>query len=360
MDGASFVSALFRWYGGNRRDLPWRRTRDPYAVWISEIMLQQTQVSTVIPYYERFLRRFPDVAALAGAPLDDVLKCWEGLGYYSRARHMHGAAKEVREKYGGKFPAEYGALRALPGLGDYTAAAVASIAFGVPEPVVDGNVWRVFSRILSIADPPAAGKKKVRAFLGTIIPPEDPSTFNQAIMELGALICSPRNPDCGACPARSFCSAHRAGKVGEFPPKAEKKVLPRQEWACLAVQRGGDVLVRRRPLEGLWGGLWELPTACIEGEESARSAAARIAASFGLTGPDAKLTRLRPVKHTFTHFKLTLHPFLVRAESVLLTGECRWAGAAEPAVAMPVPHAKVIQAIVSLRSPSSFSAESAR
>jgi A/G-specific adenine glycosylase len=262
------ATAVVTHYTRDRRDLPWRRTRDPYAIWVSEIMLQQTRVQTVIPYWERWMQRFPTVTALATAPLDDVLAAWAGLGYYSRARNLHAGAKAVTDKLGGTLPSTASELRTVPGIGPYTAGAVASIAFGQRAPLVDGNVARVLARVFAITDDikSTAGQKALWARAGELmsaLPQEHaPGDLNQGLMELGATTCSPTSPRCLVCPLAKRCEAARTGRQDELPVIAARKKqheLPLIERAALWIaDKTGIVLARRSP-EGLFGGLWELP-----------------------------------------------------------------------------------------------------
>jgi A/G-specific adenine glycosylase len=238
------VRALLAWYRKTARDLPWRRSRDPYRVWISEIMLQQTQIATVIPYYERWMHRFPSVQSLAKAPLDDVLKAWEGLGYYARARNLHKAAQTLTST---AWPKSAEGWREVPGVGAYTAAAIASICFGERVAVFDGNVRRVLSRLAAADVTVPPGPRGV------------PGDYNQALMELGQRICTPRNPACGDCPVSKQCRARRKGEVERWPLKKERKAVPHQEVAVGVIWDGGRVYVQRREEEGLLGGLWEFP-----------------------------------------------------------------------------------------------------
>ncbi len=254
--------ALLRWFDLHRRALPWRATRDAYGVWISEVMLQQTQVDRVVGYWTRFLARFPSVEALAAAQLEEVLGLWSGLGYYSRARNLHRAARELVARFEGQLPDSVDALRSLPGFGRYTAGAVASIAFGLPAPLVDGNVARVFSRVLEIegAPPDRAREKALWAAAEALVEGPRPGDWNQSLMELGATVCTPLRPRCGACPARAVCGALASGRVESLPaPKkpAARKVL---ELQVAVARRGGAILLARRAEQGLFGGLWELPS----------------------------------------------------------------------------------------------------
>src|SRR6185503_9991928 len=213
------ADALVGWYRGARRDLPWRRTRDPYAIWVSEVMLQQTRVTVVVPYWQRWMARFPSPAALAGAPLDDVLAAWSGLGYYGRARNLHRGAREVVARYGGRLPDSAGELRTLPGIGRYTAGAIASMAFDRQEPLVDGNVARVLARVFAVEEDvkSAAGQNRLWQLAADLVPSEAPGDFNQALMELGATLCAPAAPRCAGCPLAADCRAHREGRTDELP-----------------------------------------------------------------------------------------------------------------------------------------------
>ena len=262
---AHFSFRLVEWYRRNRRDLPWRRTRDAYGIWVSEVMLQQTRVAVVVPYWERWMERFPSAAALAAAPLDDALACWSGLGYYGRARNLHAGAREVVARYGGRVPGEAAELRTLPGVGRYTAGAIASIAFGRREPLVDGNVARVLARLYAVEEDvkSTAAQKRLWQLAGELVPDDAPGDFNQALMELGATVCTPV-PRCEACPVVAACAARTAGRERELPvvgaraADADKPIL--RTVAAWVERRGRVLLARRRP-EGLFGGLWELPQA---------------------------------------------------------------------------------------------------
>jgi A/G-specific adenine glycosylase len=270
---------LLAWYDRHKRDLPWRGVRDPYAIWLSEVMLQQTQVATVLPYYERFMRRFPTVRALAAARLEEVLRLWAGLGYYARARNMHRTAKKVVAEFGGRFPTSIEELRTLPGIGRYSAAAIASISYGARAAVVDGNVARVVARLANLRSDVrrGPGNKKIWEFADALMPSTRCGDFNQAMMELGARVCLPKGAArCSECPLRSCCKAFAAGTVARRPVNAVKVPASEERHVVAAVERGGRWLVVRRPDNGLWGGLWELPTAVLNGEGS-QSAAARLA-----------------------------------------------------------------------------------
>lgn len=298
---------LLAWFDRHQRDLPWRRTRDAYAIWLSEVMLQQTQVQTVIPYWERFLARFPTVTSLAEAPLDDVLSLWRGLGYYSRARNLHRAAQEIAKR-GAALPRTAAELLELPGFGRYTAGAVASIAYGEPAPIVDGNVARVFARLFVIEGAPG-DRERERALWARaeeLVAGPRPGDWNQALMELGALICRPEAPACLLCPVREHCGALNAGRVAELPPvrvRAARKSLD----LLVGVWREDDrILLARREGGGLFGGLWELPSI----ETGSERDPAPLASLFGAHAAiHAEFAR---VKRTLTHRDLTLRLHLVR------------------------------------------------
>lgn len=253
-------AALAAWYERWKRDLPWRRTRDPYRIWVSEIMLQQTRVAAVIPYYDRFLERYPTLDALAAAEEQELLGMWAGLGYYSRARNLQAAAKEM-VRLGG-FPQEYASIRALPGVGEYTAAAVGSIAFGLPHAVVDGNVIRVMARFLAESGDITSGvtKNRLREAAEAFLDREEPSRHNQAVMELGATICTPKDPECGKCPLAEWCAGRARGLARELPVKTRKTVIRRVERSLLVVMRNGNLLLWQRPPDAaILSGFWELP-----------------------------------------------------------------------------------------------------
>lgn len=301
---------LLDWYRVHRRDLPWRRTRDPYAIWISEAMLQQTRVETVIPYYERFLRRFPSVESLARADSDEVLGTWAGLGYYSRARNLQRAASAVVERHGGRLPDSAEALRELPGIGRYTAGALASIAFDRPEPVVDGNVARVLARLNAIREDlrrPAVRERLWRE-AGVLARGPHPGDVNQALMELGATVCTPRRPDCGACPLAGRCAARGAGDPEAIPIPTRRTPPRRIEAVAALVVRRGRTLAVRRPARGLLGGLWELPGGDLRPREAPHRGMRRaLRERLGLQV--RALHRLGAIEHLFTHRRLRLHVY---------------------------------------------------
>lgn len=320
---------LMGWYNKNRRHLPWRDTTDPYRIWVSEVMLQQTQVQTALPYYKTFLKRYPTLAALADADQQQVLKSWEGLGYYTRARNLHRAAGILIADHDGKVPAEWDQFIALPGVGDYIASAVQSIAFNTPHAVVDGNVKRVYARLLKLkteVNTPSAHKTYKAEAIRYLLQ-SDPGTFNQAVMELGALVCTPRKPHCDGCPLRSDCLARLSDQVALYPRRRQSKPVPIYQIATGIVRRRGKVLITRRKSDGLLGGLWEFPGGKQRGNESAEAACRREIAEE--TGLDVKIeSHLTRVKHAYSHFKIEMDVFLCRSTTgaVKLSGPVafRW------------------------------------
>jgi A/G-specific adenine glycosylase len=331
---ARLRAGLLQWYRAHRRDLPWRKKKNMYAIWVSEVMLQQTQVNTVLPYYAQFMQAFPTVAALAEANLESVLKVWEGLGYYARARNLHRAARMVRDRFDGRIPTDRQAFRGLPGVGDYIAAAVLSIACNQPHAVVDGNVKRVLARLFRIATPVnrSSAAKEFQDAARELLDVGNPGTFNQAVMELGALVCVPRNPTCSACPARSHCRAYRTGTVAAYPARVKRAPLPRYHIAVGVVFRRQRVLITRRKPEGLLGGLWEFPGGRIADGEAPESACVREIKEE--TNLDVRVDRfLTRVRHAYTHFKIDMDVYICRVVSgrIRLRGptDHRWVALAE-------------------------------
>lgn len=339
-EASAFRRKLLSWYGENRRDLPWRREADPYRIWLSEVMLQQTRVETVIPYYERFLTAYPDLIALAAAPQDDVLKIWEGLGYYSRARNFLQAVREVREQYGGcvpENPEDFGGLR---GVGEYTRAAVGSIAFGRPLAVVDGNVKRVICRLFAIENDPekSSVKKEISRMAEELLDRVHPGDYNQAIMELGALVCSPRSPRCAGCPVSEHCAAFAQGIAERLPVKSRKKPPPVVSLAAVLIMREGRCLVRQRTEEKLLHGLWEFPN--VERGEGT----VLYEAFADLLGCPVQLgEEIMRLSHTFSHLRWEITVFMgeMRAAAQLApawvaAGRAQLAGMAFPVVYRPL------------------------
>jgi A/G-specific adenine glycosylase len=317
---------LLAWYAQNRRDLPWRGQTDPYRIWLAEVMLQQTQVVTVIPYYHRFLERFPTLADLAAASLDEVLKAWQGLGYYARARHLHQAATEIVEKYGGNLPHSYTQLRTLPGFGNYTAGAVAAIAFGQPVPAIDGNVKRVLARLFALPGDLRRGPvaRQLRDLTAALVDPAHPGDWTQAVMELGATVCLPQTPQCPLCPLNDLCRARQQGLARDLPFRPTKKPLPHYDVTAAIIQQNGQVLIAQRPPKGMLGGLWEFPGGKREAGESLPDCLRReIREELGVEiAVDEPLVTVR---HSYTHFRITLHAFTCR----LLSGRPQALGVAD-------------------------------
>ncbi|RJQ73311.1 MAG: A/G-specific adenine glycosylase [Desulfobacteraceae bacterium] len=306
---------LSEWYAQCRRDLPWRRTRDPYAIWISEVMLQQTQVNTATPYFRRFLELFPDVQRLARADEQSVLKAWEGLGYYSRARNLWRAAR-ILDTRGGQVPAEWQTLRQLPGIGDYIAAAVLSIAFGLPYAVVDGNVKRVLARLLCLDTPvnQAKGHRLFQAAADRFLDRRHPGRHNQAVMELGALICGPHKPLCAQCPLGMCCEALQSRSVDQYPRRAERPKVGQQHWAAGVIVKNGRLLLTQRPATGLLAGMWEFPSVRPgPAEDPGQACLAYIRSALGLSV--GLRQRIAGVRHAYTHFKLRLDVYLYAWQS---------------------------------------------
>jgi A/G-specific adenine glycosylase len=326
---ASFRQALFGWFAAHKRDLPWRTTRDPYLIWVSEVMLQQTQVVTVIPYFLRFVERYPDIRALSDAPLEDVLKSWERLGYYARARNLHRAARTIAGEMGGKIPGDYSFFRSLPGVGDYIASAVTSIAYGEPYAVVDGNVRRVLSRVF-LVDAPANVSSSARVFkelAEELLDRSNPGDFNQAIMELGAMVCTPGKPACDRCPVSACCRAFAARLQTSYPVRAPRRKPPQHHIAVGVIRKDGRILITRRKESGLLGGLWEFPGGKVEKGEAPEDACKReiaeeVSLSVAVTG---FITR---VDHAYSHFRVAVDVFdcEYRAGEIKLSGptDFRW------------------------------------
>lgn len=310
MPTSSLQTRLLAWYAKNKRTLPWRDPlrRDAYAVWVSEIMLQQTRVETVIPYFEMWMRLFPTIQALADASEQDVLNAWEGLGYYSRARNLHKAAKIVAEEHGEELPRSMAELLKLPGIGRYTAGAIASIAFGADEPALDGNLKRVYARLFDVAEPVDSprGGKLLWEIARQNLPKGRAGDFNQALMDLGSAVCLPKNPRCLLCPLMDLCKARDNGTQELRPVRKPKKATPYHVHAAGVIVRRGKVLLARRPSKGLLGGMWEFPNGRV-GSDPAGELAPVLEAGYRLKvrGREA----LGVVQHAYTHFKVTVHAF---------------------------------------------------
>ncbi|MDO5422987.1 MAG: A/G-specific adenine glycosylase [Eubacteriales bacterium] len=306
----NIVEPLLAWFDGNARVLPWREEPTPYRVWISEIMLQQTRVEAVKPFYERFLEALPDIPSLAACPEDRLLKLWEGLGYYNRARNLQKAAQVLVSEYQAEMPPDYDAIRGLPGIGPYTAGAVASIAYGIPVPAVDGNVLRVLSRILTLEEDvlKQSVKRRMEEQIQAVIPKERPGAFNQALMELGATVCVPNGPaKCGVCPLHGLCLANQEGRTGEFPKKTPKKARKIEERTVLVIRDGERAAIRKRPDKGLLAGLYELPN--LPGRLG-REDVLRQLEDWGMV--PVHIRPLKEAKHIFSHIEWHMTGYAVR------------------------------------------------
>ena len=336
MDNAAVLQRdLLHWFEQHKRDLPWRGlardgARDPYRVWLAEVMLQQTQVATVIPFFVRWLDRFPTLAEFAAAPLDDVLKQWEGLGYYSRARNFHRAAQQVQADFAGEIPNTVEGLLALPGIGRYTAGAIASLAFGLDAPILDGNVKRIWARLFALTE---TNNEALWAISHNLLPQGRAGEFNEALMDLGATVCTPRSPSCPDCPLCWHCQAYAQGKPDQFPVKVKKPATPHKDIGTLVVLNAhGQALMGQRPTQGLLGGLWEfvsdeigvsvrpaLPL-LVEGDVALNQIAMQVLHRLNLPIVLGEVSTLGTVKHSFTHFKITRHVVLSyvngRAENI--------------------------------------------
>jgi len=325
---------LLLWYRQKARDLPWRRTKDPYRIWVSEIMLQQTQVATVIPYYKKWLRKFPDIKTLAQAPQSEVLEAWAGLGYYRRARMLHAGAMQILETRAGKLPETAKELQHLPGIGRYTAAAIASIAFHEPTAVLDGNVIRILTRLFAIKDDISNPKTVAGLWQQAqeLITDESPGDFNQAMMELGATVCLPQNPDCNACPVNRFCESRKRGCVDQLPFNAKKEKSENLKTFALVCRHKNSVLLRQQPENGRWGGLWMFPHWADKKAMLKES---------GLTLK--ALEKLMTVRHAFTRYRVNLEVYACgttqRLSTVFQNGSSRWIPLDEiRSFGLPAPH----------------------
>ena len=338
-----FSTRLIRWQRQHgRHDLPWQNTRDPYAVWVSEIMLQQTQVAAVIPYYQRFMARFPDIASLAAADQESVLQYWSGLGYYSRARNLHAAAQRILSEHGGVFPPDPGAIEALPGIGRSTAAAIAAFCFGVRTAILDGNVKRVLARCFGIDGWPGEPgvEKRLWALADSLLPAGDIATYTQGLMDLGATLCTRSKPSCMACPMQDACVALQQNRVGQLPAPRPRKATPLRETAMLMLIHHGEILLVKRPPSGIWGGLWSLPEMDPAGDPQ-REAEHRFGVRCEVLAP------LPDLVHAFTHFRLRIRPQPLRVTGCAQQAQAPgylWLGLEDAAgAALPTPVRKLLQ-----------------
>ena len=329
IDKKLFQTDLVNWFHEEKRDLPWRRTADPYQIWVSEIMLQQTRVDTVIPYYKRFIEKFPTIQDLAHADEEVLLKQWEGLGYYSRARNLQAGVREVAERYGGKVPGSRKEISALKGVGPYTAGAVLSIAYGIPEHAVDGNVMRVLSRILLIDEDIAKPKtrKTFEEAVTELISHEDPSAFNQGLMELGALVCTPTSPKCLLCPVREHCAAFHEGRQHELPVKTKAKASKAVNYVMVAIRNGDSLLMEKRASTGLLANMWQFPL--LEVPESLMAAEVEERFSEQFKGVVAKAEKITAFKHVFSHLTWNVDGFIAEGEKLDIPDNMKWVNAAE-------------------------------
>ena len=336
---APIAPALLQWHAlHGRHDLPWQQQRSAYRVWVSEVMLQQTQVATVIPYFQRFMQRFPDVRALAAAPLDEVLHHWAGLGYYARARNLKRAAERIRDAHDGRFPQTFDEVAALPGIGRSTAGAILALSRDQPHPILDGNVRRVLARLFAV--PGRTGERALENELwrlaGLLTPQTQVAGYTQAIMDLGATLCTPRGPRCGQCPLADRCAAHAAGRPQEFPaPRAPRPRRQREAWMLFAEDGQGAVRLQRRPEAGIWGGLWSPP------EYASREAV------LAALPPGTAAREGGPLLHVFTHFDLLIHPLWARLGHPGAVAEdpgSLWYNATRPAsIGLPAPIVELLK-----------------
>ncbi|WP_078429133.1 A/G-specific adenine glycosylase [Alkalihalobacterium alkalinitrilicum] len=343
-----FQEQLVNWFEEHKRDLPWRKTRDPYRIWVSEIMLQQTRVDTVIPYYNNFIQKFPTLQDLAFAEEQEILKAWEGLGYYSRVRNLQAAVREVAEEYGGKVPDTKEKISQLKGVGPYTAGAVLSIAYNKPEPAVDGNVMRVISRVLLIEED--IGKVKTRTIferaLSKMISKQKPSEFNQGLMELGALVCTPKSPGCLLCPVREYCRAYHAGKEKSLPIKEKKTKVKAKDMAAIVLRNNtGEVLIERRPETGLLAKLWQFPNieTIKDAKQQHESLREYLKTEYAMTVEVGEI--VQKVKHVFSHliWSISVYEGTILSEKPIDNDNIRWVNENSiESFPFPVSHQKII------------------
>ena len=341
---AELVARLLDWYGRSGRDLPWRNSRDPYRIWLSEIMLQQTTVAAVINYYQRFLEKFPTVEGLAAAPLEDVIDLWAGLGYYSRARNLHAAAKLIIEQFNGVFPVDVDELLQLPGVGRSTAGAISALAFDRHAPILDGNVRRVLCRLFALQEPPrsTSAEKQLWNWSEQITPAEHIHDYTQAIMDLGATVCTPRKPRCGECPWSDVCLAKKLDLAAELPLKQPTKKIPIRAEVALLLNCRGCYLVRRRVADGFLGGLWEFPTADVPDGGSSQEKFALLCGDFGCR---STADFLGQIQHVYSHFRLTSDIYRVDVDDLprIAEGEYCWFSTTElQKIALHGAHKKVL------------------
>ncbi len=349
--GPGFAARLIRWHKRHgRHDLPWQNTTDPYRVWLSEIMLQQTQVATVLPYYRRFLERFPTLAALAAAPVDAVMALWSGLGYYARARNLHACAQIVMGAHQGKFPRDPDVIAGLPGIGRSTANSIATFCFGAQAPIMDGNVKRVLCRAFGIEGFPggAAVQKRLWTLAGELMPKRDGATYNQAQMDLGAMVCTRAKPRCDACPLAEICVARATGRTAELPERKPRATIPQREATLLVLLHEQRVLLEARPPAGIWGGLLSLPELPANAD-SREWVAQRFGCQVIAVSPaPARCVPLGTLDHAFSHFRLRISPLLMDVEPRPAAMEPGWSWLALDALAgaaLPAPVRRILEAL---------------
>lgn len=327
----SFRRKLLAWYRKSPRDLPWRRTRDPFAIWVSEVMLQQTQVKTVVPYYRRFLETFPTIETLAAADEQQVLKLWEGLGYYRRARQLHAAAREIMGRFEGKFPRDYDVVRSLPGIGRYTAGAVLSFAWDQPHPILEANTIRLFSRLLAYREDPTrpAGQRVLWEVAAAVVPRRRPGCgeVNQALIELGSQICTPRDPNCGQCPVARWCAAYQQGLESEIPTVTRKLSYEARTEVAIVIRKNGRVLLRECQPGERWAGLWDFPRFEVSAPKpslAGREASELLEQQLGYSVALEK--KLTTIKHGVTKYRITLHCFVAKpfGKAAAPSGALKW------------------------------------
>ena len=327
---AAVANRLLQWYGREGRDLPWRQTRDPYRIWLSEIMLQQTTVAAVIGYYQRFLEAFPSVEHLAAAPVEAVIDLWAGLGYYARARNLHAAAKMLVEEYAGEFPQTVDQLQQLPGVGRSTAGAISALAFEQRAAILDGNVRRILCRLFALQQPPrtSAAEKQLWLWSERLTPQQDVHDYTQAIMDLGATVCVPRKPLCAQCPLAALCQARQLGLEKQLPLKQKSPPVPIRHEVALLLEKQGRYLVRRRLASGLLGGLWEFPTISVADDESGQEKLRRLMSDFAVAGEPVSLGS---INHIYSHFRLELHLYQLSIADLSQVAESQndWCAAGE-------------------------------
>jgi A/G-specific adenine glycosylase len=342
---SDFARAVIAWQSRHgRHDLPWQGTRDAYRIWLSEVMLQQTQVATVIPYYQRFVARFPDIASLAAAPDDEVLRLWSGLGYYSRARNLHRAAQLVMERHGGSFPQQRAEIETLPGIGRSTAAAIAGFAFGARAAILDGNVKRVLARHFAVAGFPGdrVVEQELWQLAESLLPADDIEPYIQGLMDLGATVCTTRAPGCGRCPVQATCRAHGENRVDELPAPRPRRAVPQRSTGMLLLVKDNGVLLQKRPPTGVWGGLWSLPEIDVQADV-ARLAKLQYGCEIGA------VEQLGMLRHALTHFTLDITPLVARvtaAQPRAAQPGVMWLPLGEAAgAAVPTPVRKLLVAL---------------